>query len=245
MNDKVLEDIAGFMDGELPRDRSRFALRRLQQDAELTGQWQRMHLVRAYLRDGNACPVPAAFLDDIRGQLDQQPQLEQSDGAAAHAKPRRWLRPLTSAAVAASVAVLALVGINQNLLRQNDTVPAAEMAAYGPAASLDSAEEGFVARSSFLEQQFSAPVVPVNFTNDPQATRQRLNDYLLRHNQLSGNGGRFGFVSYMPLVSGEIISEEQAAQRNAELNAGTAPGQADGPAAQAVPATAAQDKQDR
>lgn len=239
MNDKVLEDITGFMDGELPRDRSRFALRRLQQDAELTGQWQRMHLVRSYLRDGSACLVPGSFLEGIQAQMDTQPPGEQA-GSNSRFDPRRWVRPLASVAVAASVAMLALVGINQNMLQQNTTTPPAELAAGPDTAAIDAGQTGFTPRSSFLEQQFTAPVVPVNFTSDPQATRQRLNDYLLRHNQLSGNGGRFGFVSYMPLVSGEIISDAQNAGDNADLSEPGTQVQA-----RAVPATAAQDSPDQ
>lgn len=248
MNDKVLENITGFMDGELPQDSSRFALRRLGQDAALSAKWQRMHLVRAYLRDGNACPVPDDFMAGIHEQLQQSDtdSAEQSRFAQAVGSGfnwRNWTRPLTATAVAASVAVLALVGVNQNLL-QNGGVPSnlsaqptelAGTTAFSPAIETGG-EQDFVPRSSFLEQQFSAPVVPVNFSSDPQATRQRLNNYLLRHNQLSGNGGRFGFVSYMPLVSGEIITDQQAAElRNAETGLNTVN-------AQAVPATAIQHK---
>ncbi len=233
MKDKVLEEIAGFMDGELPRDRGRFALRRLSQDSELTAQWQRMHMVRSYLRDSDACPVPDNFLEGIQEHLSDQPMLLDDDAGRTGFNLKRWARPLISTAVAASVAVLALVGVNQNMLEQQNTQgQPAELVALNSAATTES-EQDFVARSSILEQQFSAPVVPVNFTNDPQATRQRLNDYLLRHNQLSGSGGRFGFVSYMPLVSGEIVHDSaDAAQTTAGLGVVET---------QVVPATAMQD----
>ncbi len=239
MNDKVLEDITSFMDGELPQDSSRFALRRLSQDTALSAQWQRMHLVRAYLRDGKACPVPDSFMAGIHRQLQQSEMgsIEQTD--ASRFPWRKWARPLTATAVAASVAVLALVGVNQNLLQTGVPGQATE---FTETSVLNSATEtgtqqDFVARPSFLEQQFTAPVVPVNFSNDPQATRQRLNNYLLRHNQLSGNGGRFGFVSYVPLVSGEIINDQQAA----ELRATEA--QEGAPNTQAVPADVVQHEQ--
>ncbi len=217
MKDKVLEDVAGLMDGELPRDRSRFAVRRLTQDQDLRGHWERMHLVRGYLREGHAQPVSDNFLAGIQAQRDAEPQLEADQPASVRTGLSRWSRPLVSTAVAASVAVLALVGVNQNLLEQQ---PAATEPVSVATATVDSTE-GFMPRSSVLEQQFSAAAVPVNFSSDPQATRQRLNDYLLRHNQLSGSNGRFGFVSYMPLVSGEIISEPvdggQANASGAEL----------------------------
>lgn len=224
MNDKLREDIAGFMDGELPRDRSRFAMRRLAQDDELRDHWQRMHLVRSYLRDGHTCSVPDSFLAGIQEQLGD---VESVKGISMH----RWIKPLASTAVAASVAVLALVGINQNVLDQGDLVQPLAVTANAPADVTE--DQGFVARSSFLERQFTAPVVPVNFTNDPQETRQRLNDYLLRHNQLSGNGGRFGFVSYMPLVSSQIENEKLA---DTDVVNGKVPVES-----AIVPATAAQD----
>jgi len=233
MKDKVLEDIAGFMDGELTRERGRFALRRLAQDEQLTEQWQRMHLVRGYLRDGNAQPVPGSFMTDIHARLDEQAMLTDEPNHANEAQIKRWVRPFISTAVAASVAVLALVGINQNVLQQqNVPVQLAESTTINAPATT-AADTDFVARSSFLEQQFSAPAVPVTFSNDPQATQRRLNDYLLRHNQLSGNGGRFGFVSYMPLVSGEIVSNQvEANQLNPNIEE---------TATQAVPATATTD----
>lgn len=239
MNDKVLEDITSFMDGELAQDSSRFALRRLSQDTALSAQWQRMHMVRTYLRDGKACAVPDSFIAGIHQQLQQSEadSFEQTD--ESRFQWRKWARPLTATAVAASVAVLALVGVNQNLLQTGVPGQPTELtgtSVLNPAAET-ATQQDFVARPSFLEQQFSAPVVPVNFSNDPQATRQRLNNYLLRHNQLSGNGGRFGFVSYVPLVSGEIINDQQAA----ELLGAEA--QKDASNAQVIPANVVQHEQ--
>ena len=118
MNDAIKLQISAFVDGELPDNETELLLRRLSQDAELRTR------AAQYLRIGRA----------IRGELElkDMSQLRRRISAALGEEtiaaeppvdvvPGRFMRPVAGVAVAASVAVLALIGLRQ--LGPADDVP--------------------------------------------------------------------------------------------------------------------------
>jgi len=50
----------------------------------------------------------------------------------------------------------------------------------------------------------------VSYSPSEQVNINRLNAYLLRHNQMARTAGRQGFVSFVPIVATPIDAEEQA-----------------------------------
>ncbi len=178
MTEANREQISCLMDGELERSGSEFLVRRLAADDELSGQWQRYHHIRACMQREWAGTLSLA--ERVSASLDEEPVMTTGSRAV------RWLKPAAGVAIAASVAVMALVGMNSSLLEQVQVDQVAGQA-------------GFVSQSTPLDRPFNQPLVPVSLSETSAADRQRLNGYVLRHNQAAGSAG---FTSYVPVVVG-------------------------------------------
>lgn len=178
MTDKNREHLSCLMDGELERDARSFVLRRLSKDDDLSGRWRRFHMVRACMQ--GELNTGSDLTLRVAAALAEEPDWQARSTASA------WLKPLGGVAIAASVAVFALVGINSSLLERGQPDPAFE-------------QPGFVSQASPLDWSFAQPIVPVSFSETTAADRQRISGYVLRHNQATGS---VGFVSYVPIVVG-------------------------------------------
>lgn len=177
MNESSRENLSCLMDGELDRKGRKFLLRRLSSDAEMKGRWSRMHAVRACLHGEHL--VSGDLVARVADALD-------AEAAPSRSLPARLLRPVAGGAIAASVAVMAIVGINASMLEQQEAV------------STQAEEPGFVSRGTSLDQPFTQSAVPVSYSEDRRAQRQRIGRYVLRHNQAAGSTG---FASWVPIVT--------------------------------------------
>ncbi len=178
MTESNREHLSSLMDGELERGARAFLLRRLSNDENLSGQWRRYHMVRACMQ--GELSSSADLTARIGAALNEEPAWQ------AQAQAARWLKPLGGVAIAASVAVFALVGINSSLLERGQPELVAE-------------QPGFVSQPTPFDMSFAQPLVPVSFSETTAADRQRISGYVLRHNQAAGS---VGFVSYVPIVVG-------------------------------------------
>ncbi len=106
MSEDIKEQLSALMDGELSRDERAFLLRRLEHDAELRATWARMHLARDVLTHRPGASPTVDLADRIMGAL----AAEDAAPRATAAKSQRW-RPWIGAAIAASVAMVAVLSI--------------------------------------------------------------------------------------------------------------------------------------
>lgn len=98
------QQLSALMDGELAPDQARFLLRRLQHDHELGECWERWQVVGDVLRGQDNAMLPAGFAARVSAAIV-------ADGAqvpAAISTGARWVRWGGGAALAASVAAMAL-----------------------------------------------------------------------------------------------------------------------------------------
>ncbi len=185
MSKETLEHISSLMDGELSRETGLFLTRRLSADEELTGTWERYHLIRDCIRYGDRHHGGRISVMDF----SQRIRVALSEEAVTPSKglsSKRWLKPVTGIAIAASVAAMALfvVGPGQSGL---NAVPGS-----GPVVERFSSPNNLVA----------SPIMqPASFSPQAPNRNLRLNSYLLRHNQLAGSAGIQGFVSFVPIIS--------------------------------------------
>ncbi|MDH3265860.1 MAG: sigma-E factor negative regulatory protein [Gammaproteobacteria bacterium] len=190
MNDAIKMQISAFADGELPQNEAELLLRRLCQDRELRQQ------VAEYLAMGRAMRGERgiAGIENLRGRiaaaLDDTTFQEEPD-IISSARPR-FLRPLAGVAIAASVALAALLGLQQvSRVADIDSTPANTAVA-------ESVEDG-------------AYTVP-------DQGEDQLRDYYLRH---SATSSYFGVNSInarlvtLQLREGVIV-DSQATELNAE-----------------------------
>lgn len=216
------------MDGELSHDRAQFALKFIAADAAVAAQWNRLHLLRHYLRETEVQVVTADFLADVQARLHDDEQIpvgvegDSVDGYVADwaGAPRApadngfwsgWRQQAAGLAVAASVTVLALFGFNALVLQPGESLPtdsagliAGTTDTVAPTAVSDGLQS-FAPRGNVLQDQFNATAIPVNYTQDDAVFRQQLNDYMLRHSQLASGSGRVGFAAYAPLLSADMV----------------------------------------
>ena len=114
------QQLSALVDGELAADESRFLLRRLEHDEELSGCHERWQLLGDVLRGAGCAPAPADFVTRVREAMASEPS-----PLVEHAsnRGRTGLRWSGGIAMAASVAVLALFMAREYLPRAAVTAP--------------------------------------------------------------------------------------------------------------------------
>jgi sigma-E factor negative regulatory protein RseA len=113
MNDALKMQISAFVDGELPENESELLLRRLSQDAALRSQVEQYLRIGRLIRHEREVPGMNTLRSRIATALGEQPGEIQ---VKAEPASRRLLKPAAGFAVAASVAIVALVGLRQSEL---------------------------------------------------------------------------------------------------------------------------------
>lgn len=198
MSNKSLEHLSSLMDGEVTRESGSFLARRLCADQELGEAWERYHLIRDCLRSsGKPWSVSAVRLQVETGNDVAEPLKKATQPG--------WLRPLSGLAIAASVAVIAVLSL-------------------APRNGAESTPGGIEPFSSPNPLNAAPLSEPASF-NGGANERQRLNNYLLRHNQVTGSVSRQGFVSLVPIVvtakdpvTEDVAEADTAADTNAVDN---------------------------
>lgn len=131
IDNHYFQQLSALMDGDLPPDQARFLLRRMEHDTELTGCWERWQLCGDALRGQAQAPAPAGFADRISAAIAAEPL----SSAASPALPRirgnlaKW----GGGALAASVAVIALFMVRQQVPDEAPSQAAPAVANQSPA----------------------------------------------------------------------------------------------------------------
>lgn len=184
MNTESREHLSSFMDGEVSQETGRFLVRRLGADGDLRQAWASYHLIRDCLRhqDGHISQVDLS--GRVREALSSEPVVTVGIRAGSG-----WFKPVVGVALAASVALVAVLTVSNGNSPGN--VPA----------NAERPEAAFTEPFTSPNIGTRTPVSqPVNLSGrDPQANA-KMNTYLLRHYQLTGESGGKGFVSFVPIV---------------------------------------------
>ncbi len=162
------------MDGELSAEAGRFLTRRMGSDESLNATWRRYHLIRDCLRRPGESVAITRLTVDIERLGDGDGDAE---SAAVHATPA-WLRPVAGAAIAASVATVAIL-----------VVLGGQPVSDAPDA-----------------QPFTSPnTAVVTPLSEPASYPSELGQYLRRHNQVTGAMGEQGMVILVPTVPANAV----------------------------------------
>ena len=182
MNDAIRMQISAFVDGEVPDAEADLLLRRMSQDAELRRKAaEYLEIGRAMRGERNVRGIDR-LLERIAAEIDDKPM--DDDVAAPESAPARAIRPLAGIAVAASVALIAIFGLQ--------VTPGVD-------------EE--VGSDSAVAETADDPGYTV-----PQQVDEQLRQYYLSHgassSELGANGMNARLVSLR--LSEEELSEEDA-----------------------------------
>ena len=119
MNDAIKMQISAFVDGELPENEAQLLLRRMSQDRHLRQQASTYLMIGRALRGERSVAGMTSLRERIAAAIDDNAAAE--DPAAMGAESPRYLRPLLGLAIAASVALVAIGG-----LQRTSHVPASQ-----------------------------------------------------------------------------------------------------------------------
>jgi len=111
MNDAIKTQISAFVDGELPQNEAELLLRRLCQDVELRNQAAEYLAMGRAMRGERAIAGMSTLRERVSAAIDDKELLEEFADAERGAP--RFTRPLVGVAIAATVALAALFGLQQ------------------------------------------------------------------------------------------------------------------------------------
>jgi len=118
MNDRNKESLSALMDGEADELEIRRVLNQLDKDDVLREQWKTYHLMGSLMRDEKFDSLDltkginlALDGETAEGRDDDSQLSNPFEETVAHKPRRAWYKPLTSVAVAASVTLAVLLGV--------------------------------------------------------------------------------------------------------------------------------------
>lgn len=171
MSEQIREQISALLDGELPEAEQRLLLERLERDPALRMHWSRYQLISDAVHQTLPPQIDLGFAERVMAALDEQPEHHREPAG----RLARAVKPLAGLAVAASVAVVAVLAVQQ--ARTPDSGPGGvQMAANQPIPAT-------AARAD-------APV----------RNGERLNAYLVNHSEYAASGGMPGMSPYVRIV---------------------------------------------
>ena len=157
-------------------------------------RWARYHLIGDVLRDSLTDVAPIHFSEQLRVAIEQEPTM-----LLPQRVNRPWLRPVAGFAIAASVAAIAVVGIQQNGVDPVvDDVTA--VAAISPAPVPTPAARTV---TPVTDQQIAESQETLKPVSGSIQTQRRLNGYLVKFNEQRSSLGVPGVNPYVRIVGFE------------------------------------------
>src|SRR6202453_971918 len=115
MSEQIREQVSAFLDGELPSAETELLLKRLTRHAILRESFGRYALIGEALRcagrGAERSPLSRGFAAGVNAAIDGE--AVPAAPIPVHARGPRWWRPVAGAAVAAGVAAVAVVALQQ------------------------------------------------------------------------------------------------------------------------------------
>ena len=198
MSEQIREQVSAFLDGELPSSETELLLKRLTRDAELRESFGRYALVGECVRGGAHAGLTHGFAARVNLAIDGESVAD--DPQPQPRRPTRWWRPLAGAAVAASVAAVAVVALQQRAISPAGMPPAVRIMASGglpggagPSPAPATVQNVVLARQ-VVPGQVTEPgsyVVPPASSEGPsRLPAARLTNYVFAHSKYSSVMGQ-------------------------------------------------------
>jgi sigma-E factor negative regulatory protein RseA len=186
--DQDHDQLSALMDGELSEAETALMLREMAGQPDTASRWERYHMIGDALRSN----LPPYLCLDLRArvgtELTKEPTVL-SPGALPRRRLPTGLRQAAGVAIAASVAVVAVLGAR--VINRADLPAAPEVAAVIPASNPPASGPVPLQRTS---AQVSFRSLPVN---------SRLDSYFVNHHEYAASSGMLGILPYVSLVGQE------------------------------------------
>ena len=205
MSEQIREQVSAFLDGELPNSETELLLKRLTRDGELRESFGRYALIGEALR--GASPLMAkGFAGLVNFAIDGEPIPASGPLSQSHAP--RWWRPFAGAAVAAGVAVVAVVALQQRAVAPT-LRPGAVLSAQNTVA-LPGSLPGPLPAANLTLVQAQAPREAISYTVPAAAPGApvvmppaRLTNYVFAHSRYSSGLDQRGVLADMLIEADE------------------------------------------
>jgi sigma-E factor negative regulatory protein RseA len=180
MSEQIREQVSAFLDGELPDSETELLLKRLTRDGELRESFGRYALIGESIRGTSRGLLTRGFAGRVNMAIDGEPVV--AVGQVRESRAPRWWRPFAGAAVAAGVAAVAVVALQQRAV--------APTLRAGPAAAPMTAQNVTPAQGPAglpqTPREPSSYIVPPTSAGAPVGMPQaRLTNYVLAHSRYS------------------------------------------------------------
>lgn len=189
----VNEVVSALMDGEVAH-LSDEALKAVIENDETRGSWVRYQLIGDAVRETDQSAqgemASASFAERVRSRIDAEPTVLAPKSRGDRRMPR-YLQPVAGLALAASVAGLAVIGIQQMSNQGGEAVQALSVA------NLDAAEQ--VLAASATTDSTETPELEI----DLEEHKRRLNSYLVNFNEQRAGLGMPGVNPYVRIIDFE------------------------------------------
>jgi len=177
MSDSTNEKISSLLDDEQVLDKS--LIDSLLNDSEAKAKWARYSLASDVLNDRVQHKVDQSWFSELSAKLDDEPTI--LSPRTTRTFKDKVVKQVSGFAVAATVATVAILSVQQTQVATNDTV--ANVATAANQAQINSTE-----------------VKPVTLRLN-KAKESRLSGYLVNHYEYSMTGKMQGVMPYMRIVS--------------------------------------------
>jgi sigma-E factor negative regulatory protein RseA len=195
MSEQIREQVSAFLDGELPNTETELLLKRLTRDGELRESFGRYALIGEALRGAGSHILTRGFASRVNLAIDGEPV--QVPGHAHQARAAaRWWRPLAGVTVAAGVATVAIVALQQRAISPGLRVASAPTALNAQVPqSIVAAQNASVQGGGGAREALSY-TVPTRSTDAPAAmSPARLTNYVFAHSKYSLGLGQRGVLA--------------------------------------------------
>lgn len=194
MTDKINEQISALLDGELSQAESEMLFRRMENDAELRAVWQRYSMIHDAVHREMPEQFDTGFSSRVMAAIESDAAVASDETVAGQpgvirAGINRLLKPVAGLAVAASVAAMAIIGL-QNI----NGIPGSDEDVSIVAGKAD--PSGFM-KVSGTRWEIRQPEVAA-----------KLNGYLVNHNEFSSSTNFDGILQYRHIVGYDRVQKK-------------------------------------
>jgi len=217
--ERLDQSLSALMDGEATDMELHRLLKEVSQGSELRDKWKRYHMVSSALK-GDAAITPIDYSAAISAAIDEEPSHRQSVLAGFVGSAGRF-------AIAASVALVAVLGVQQLNSPLDSVAPVSEFAAIeqvdeenvGPAIQFPSGFQPIInartvsAGGNNKSSQFVTPVIEVRQQAERNYSEAQLraymNDVMARHSNHAALNSNQGMLPFARLNEAEAAAEKE------------------------------------
>jgi len=158
--------------------------------------WARYHLIGDVLRDNSSAIAPPEFAASISALIADEPTV-----LAPRQRTKSAMRPVAGFAIAASVATLAVIGVQR--MEPNPVTSPAPAIAAAPAPAAAPLPATAATAPVFASTVAETSPAPLELSQPTHPAQRRFNSYLVKFNEQRSNVGVPGVNPYVRIVGFE------------------------------------------